>query len=320
MFRNENELIDSLFHKLNRGKETKPSPLTEDELSEIEQYRDDDGLIDLTHVTSLHDLKRLVGLVDRKNHIEELDNEKSKTVQDLAGELLSELLPLLGVEKANLKVSTPAGKASIEVGRDKEPKIVYEKADGSDINLSYTVTPSDLIEECADECKEKKNLGDTCHLYDCGTCADYHECFDDAFDKINEHNMSHDGAGAVSLECEGGKMNDERVVKLVCAGGTYNPLFENAVAYICENEHFADCGVYTDADVVPDEVNVYVLLPNAFGKIYSAVADTYFEVLDTADAQVYIIDTESFELTEITNPFDLYDYAMTEAQEEAIGY
>lgn len=328
MFRNENELINSLFHKLN-GKTNKPKPLTEDELAKIETYRDGNGLIDLTNVTSINELKKIIELVDRKNHLEEISYRDTDSIQALAGDLVTELLPLLGVNKASLKIKTSSGKASVEVEQGKEPRVTYDLSDKCDegTTLTYSVTPSSEVNDNKDVQKEA-NLGATCNLYDCGTCLDFKECFNEVSDKMNRCDVSRDANELPSdkfvksaEECIlESSVADERVVRLVPVGGTYNPLFENAVAYICENEHFVDCGVYTDADVAPEKIDVYVLLPNTFGKILGAAADIYADILDEGQAQVYVIDTETFELTEITEPFELYNYTMTEAQEDLIGY
>jgi hypothetical protein len=126
MFRNEEELINSLFHKLNGKNESRPAPLTSKELNEIEEYRDNDGFIDLTHVKSFTELQRLIELVDRKNHLEELDSQETTSLQDTVTDLIAELLPIIGVDKANLKLNTPEGKATVEVVKGEKPKVVYE--------------------------------------------------------------------------------------------------------------------------------------------------------------------------------------------------
>ena len=127
MFRNEKELLNSLFGRLKGIKEEiKPTPLTKEEKAEIESYRDSDGLIDLTGVKCFNELKRLVELVDRKNHIEELTVKDNDSIQSFVGDLVTELLPFLGIDKASVNVNTPAGKASVEVEQGKEPKVTYD--------------------------------------------------------------------------------------------------------------------------------------------------------------------------------------------------
>lgn len=318
MFRNEQELLNSLFNRLHpKADSTKtPFPLTSEEIAEIENYRDNDGYINLTQVKSMSDLKRLVELVDRKNHLEEIENGP-ETIQDYIGDLLNKLLPLAGVEKASVKVNTPAGKASVEVEQGKTPKIVYDTNNKcEDTTFTYTVTPSDTVET---------NLDETCHLHECQTCPDFKECFNDVVEKLNNNGMTLDEAVAntdLFPEEDVTPLTDDEAkfatAVLDVAGGDYNPLFYNAVLYICENsKEFENYDIYRFNEEIPEDVNTYILLPNVFGKIFESAADSYAEYLRNG-ATVYLIDPETFEFVEITNPFDLYDYVMTEAQAELI--
>lgn len=318
MFRNEQELLNSLFTRLHpkANDAKKPSPLTREERAEIENYRDNDGYINLTKVESMNDLKRLVELVDRKNHLEEIENGP-ESIQDFVGDLLNELLPLVGLEKASLKVNTPAGKASVEVEQGKSPKIVYDTEEKcEDTTLTYKVTPSEPLQETIDE---------TCHLHECCTCPDFKECFNDVVGKINNNGITLDEAidnTELSPEEDVTPLTEDETkfatAVLETVGGDYNPLFYNAVLYICENnKEFENYDIYRFNEDVPEDVNTYILLPNAFGKIFESAAETYAEYLRNG-AAVYLIDPETFELVEITNPFDLYDYVMTEAQAEVM--
>ena len=120
MFRNS--VFDNLMQvkeALTAGfaqKET-PIPLTQEELDELETYRDEEGYLDFSKVKDRKNLLRLVELVDRKNAIEEMNERKTQpvTLREHISELIDELLPIMGLHEANLKVSTPAGTASINV-------------------------------------------------------------------------------------------------------------------------------------------------------------------------------------------------------------
>ena len=324
MFRNEKELLNSLFHKLNGKGKTRPNPLTNSELAEIESYRDGEGLIDLTHVKSFNELQRLIELVDRKNHLEELDAKETNSFQDTVGDLISELLPLIGVEKANLKLNTPEGQATVEVTKGEKPKVVYDpKTQDSDTTLTYTVEYEQPDETPVD-------LNEACTSYECATCPHVTECFDEVVNMLKDCGTSLEEVVANPDLVPNDEKTEELLQKyenapsqsvlVVSAGGAYNPSFENAVAYICELEHFQGADVYTMSEDLPEKIDTYVLLPNAFGKIYQAAAETYSDILAHSEANVCLIDPETFELETITNPFDLFDFTMTEAQEDSLRY
>ena len=369
MIRNEKQLLESLFNKIKK-EYAKPAPLTQAELAEIETYRDKDGLIDLTGVKCYNNLKRLIELVDRKNHLEEITLQDNNSIQSFVGDLVTELLPLVGVNKATLKVDTPAGKASVEIEQGQEPKITYDLLDTVDKpTLTYTVqkcdngertytlapkeeavvpevtTPEVTPVEVApvEETPRELDFDTICAENECETCPYLSECTEDVVSKMAESGVYFtDFFGCDMKACPSAAtptpelvstcdefiakaeanapvsvLNDETVVQLVRVGGCYNPEFYNAVHYICENEHYSSCGVYTETDTTPEQVNTYVLLPNAFGKMYETEAEMYADKM-RAGSSVVIIHPETFELTEITNPFDLWDYAMTEAQENAL--
>ena len=325
MFRNEKELLNSLFHKLNGKNESRPAPLTTDELNEIESYRDSDGLIDLTHVKSFNKLQHLIELVDRKNHLEEFDTKETGSFQDTVGDLITELLPLIGVEKANVRLNTPEGEATVEVARGEKPKVTYDvKTKDSDPTLTYTV-------KYAKEEDKPVDLNEVCTSYECDSCPHLTECFNEVVNAMNDCGITLEKA---AVSNEGEKINDldtvdepssiaedkPRTILVVSAGGSYNPAFENAVAHICELEHFQNADVYTAFEDLPEKIDTYVLIPNAFGKIFQAAAEEYSDILVQSNADVYMIDPETFELVRIINPFDLFDFAMTEAQEDALRY
>lgn len=294
MFRKEQELLDELL-KAVKGTQ-KPKPLTKGELSEIEKYRDSDGIIDLTGVKDMDTLNQVVNLVDRKNHIEEL--ETGNTAQDYVGDLINEILPLIGLEGAKLNISTPSGNASVEVEKGKKPVVKYDipnKEEKEDSTLTYTVKPEWDVE---------KNTVQPCEII-------LPEGLEDALLGLYNNKLQED---ITTLE----KASDERVVQLVSVGGVYNPQYYNAVHYICDNEHFPECGVYTEDEIVSNKVDIYILLPNAFNKMTIGAVERYAEKMDNDGAAVYIIDPETFELEEITESDELWEYGMTEAQEDSL--
>lgn len=119
----------------------------------------------------------------------------------------------------------------------------------------------------------------------------------------------------VEIVCSGGPV--ERTIVLYDAGGMYNAPFYNAVLHICETQHFKQA-VYRDNEIDEnDNVNVHVLLPNIWGKIYADIADEFSNYIK-ANEDVYIIDPETFELIKINNSLELWDYAMTLTQEEML--
>ena len=279
MLRNVNELMGSLFHKL-YDIEAKPEPLTKDELNEIESYRDEDGYINLTGVKSNDELTRIVELVDRKNHIEELESEKESSIETLANELATEFLPFLGLDAARLNIKTPAGEASVTIEKDKEPVIKYE---------TKVETPEpDKISYCVNDLDYACNK-----LNDTSNVNPYREMF-----------------AETPTVC----LADERAVQLVMAGGVYNPEYYNAVLHICETEHFPNCGVYAQDDATPKVLDAIVVLPNAFGKMYDDEVETFVDMMIEDNTSVYIVDVNTFQLNKIMNPSDLWDYGMTEAQ------
>lgn len=124
-------------------------------------------------------------------------------------------------------------------------------------------------------------------------------------------------ASTIELDAENNTTR-ERVVALYDVGGMYNPSFFNSVLYICETVHFPEDVVYSEDELTDeDEITTHVLLPNAWGKIFAGAAEEFSELLKSGN-EVFIIDPESFELVQITDPVALWDYAMTKVQEEML--
>ena len=100
--------------------------------------------------------------------------------------------------------------------------------------------------------------------------------------------------------------NSSNIV-VIEAGELRNDTIMNAINHIEENFEIDE----------NDKVDVNILLPNVWGKIYAAAADEFSGYLDAGE-EVYIIDPETFELTKINNSLELWDYAMTQTQEEML--
>lgn len=304
MFRNEQELLDSLLQNMKGARRTS-KPLSISDLSEIEKYRDSDGVIDLTDVKDMNTLKNLIELVDKKNQTEEIGTDKS--TREYIGDLINEILPLLGLDEAKLKVSTPAGTASVEVAQGKTPVVEYTTNDKEDkiypqcTGLTYTTTSTSK----GNEFNVEKDCIKSCNI---ALPEDLKGVLENLYnDKIETEEYDEEEV-----------ISDERIVELHSVGGVYNPEFYNAVHYICENEHFPECGVYRYDEVIPGNVDTYILLPNAFNKMDQDRVNWFASEMDNKDVIVYVINPETFELTEIMSSNELQEYAMTEAQEYSL--
>lgn len=110
-------------------------------------------------------------------------------------------------------------------------------------------------------------------------------------------------------------VNIGKRIVLYNVGGNYIPSFYNAVLHICNHEHFAEDGVYSEFGVIPNEVDVCILLPNIWNKIYSNAVEDFAEKVKNG-TEVYVINPETFELTQITCAKELWEYEMTAIQEE----
>lgn len=307
MRRNEQELLDSLLTMVGGAKT--PTPLTNSELAEIEKFRDDKGIIDLTGLKDMNVLRHLVDLVDRKNQIEEV--ETGKSTQEYISDLVQDLLPIMGLNGAKLNISTPSGSASVEVEKGKKPVVEYN---------DKTSRTESTTNNCSDWDLEKETIKPGEIILPQELTNAILTCYND---RVNEkaNKTSEDMTGVACTEKNVKTEEDDGLaVQLISAGGMHNPEFYNAVHYICENKHFPEYGVYTENETTPDRIDTYVLLPNAFNKMLEhRVEEFYNKMLDeTALISVYVIDPETFELTEILSAEELWDYAMTEAQEYSL--
>lgn len=329
MFRNENELLKSLYNAANRYyypkavekeeamvNESILEPLTSDELAELEKYRIKTGVLDFTKIKDFNTLTRLVENVERKNTIESAEYQpaidKDSGMKDYVAELVDELLPLMGLKEANVSIATSAGKTKINVKKGQAPEVIYENADENTKTPSFEYTVIDKNDN-----KNKYNIGvdlghpngDTTITATLGTPE---------FEQPVMVDTNY-APQAEECNCEGFEFDSsDLVVKLFECGGVHNPAYYHAVKYICETVHFPNSGVYGYNEVMPEYTNVALLLPNVWGKISEDDVEFFTDMMEHNDVKVFVVDTEDYTLHVIESPFDLLDYEMTPLQEEVL--
>ena len=282
MFRSKRELLNGLYKAMNGITETEPN----EKWFDIEKYRDEDGFIDLTSIKDFKELRNAIDFIEKSCTMDKL-NEGKENLQSIAEGLANELLPMLDADKVKISLETPEGKASVNL--EKSDKKLTIKDD--DIKNNY-YTHVDLKNEKPQEIdkpvekEEDETVGEIC----CDSEQD------------NEKSKKED--------------KGEPIAVIYDVGGNNNPLFMNAVQHICQNIHFPDCEVFVaDGEYYPEDANVHILVPNAFGKMYEYTIDEFTRYF-SEDDEIYVIDPETFELTLIMSPFELEDYAMTRRQEQ----
>ena len=106
--------------------------------------------------------------------------------------------------------------------------------------------------------------------------------------------------------------------QLFDSGGIYNPMFYNAVHYICETVHFPLSDIYRFEEKIElDELDGVILIPNVWGKLIDGEIEYFGEYIKNG-GKVYVIDPNSFELTLVDSFSKLWDYAMTTTQMECL--
>lgn len=328
MFRSELNLLNQLFRSLENEicrdvncckKQTKND-------IDVEKYRDNDGFINVTKVNDFNEVKNVINTVEKKNK-EELKSKNN--LETMVEQLANEFNGIF--DTVNVTVKTPKGEVHVKKVKEEqkhdacdnvvtEPikKFVgvvngveydmvedYNKAINEAIKTGHVNAYTKTEINSTDECKEKKDaekiIVEKSHGDECGPLGDKGIVCD-----VEEQNENMDVEDADFGE----------VVVLHNVGGDVrNYPFYNAVRYICEQEYFPNSGVYEDDDVYPEKVNVHVLLPNMFGKIITEAIEYFSERL-ADDEKVFVIDPETFELTEIKDESELWNcYSMTKAQE-----
>ncbi len=256
MFRSEKELLSALLNAKKLATKT-----NKNEKYDIEDYRDENGFINLTNVDDINVVKEIIDIVDNKNkkiESEKYDNENI----DEGTDLLDFFKSYFNADNVNIYIKTPEGEIKLNSNKPGEFKFEGEKVEDVKPVYNECIT-SDLKEQ--EEC-----------------------------DSI-----------------------DKRSVLLKNAGGMFNAPFYNAALYICEMKYFNDCGIYSEDDVYPENIDTYVILPNIWNKIYNYEAEYYAEHMENG-SEVYILNPETFELTKINETNDLWDYVMSIVQEQSI--
>ena len=278
MFRNESDLLSSLVKAVKSMKMTQ----NKDCFNEINKYRDTNGMINLTNVKDMNEINRIIDLVDKKNFIEELENNTN--LQEKAEELANSLKDMFNIDSVKVSISTPEGESFAKIGFEPDGFACEEKE-------TNTIEKKPLVDECS-SVKCKTTEGEKVNN-----------------DVKNETNV---------LEDDFVDGIDGRVVVLHSVGGeAFNAPFYNAVLHICENEHFPECGVYDEDDLYPEHVDIHLLLPNMWGKMLEGAVEYFIECMYNGE-KVYVVDPEFFDLEEITEPNMLWDFVMTKIQENLI--
>lgn len=280
MVRTENELLKTLFNAINVSTEPKSSTQNNNDV-DIEKYRDADGYINLKNVKDINEIKKVFDIVDKKNYLEYL-SQKENSAQDLADMLVTELIPFVGDGALNIKIETPNGTGCAKINKT-----------DSNMNASTNIA------------KYAQVIPNTSQ--------------NDAKDTTMEDVVKSDDA-ATTIDTETANVNDKidapNAIMLYDVGGMDNPAFYNAVLHICRAIYFPEEMVLRD-DVDDADITSHILLPNIWGKIFMEAVKEFSELIDEGH-EVFVIDPETFELTQITNPDDLWNYAMTRVQEEML--
>lgn len=274
MFRNENDLLCSLASAIKKIKnQTNTNDNVKNNFNDIEKYRDKDGFINLTKVNDINEVSRIIDLVDKKNFIEELENNTN--LQEKAEGLAKTLKDMFNIDSVKVKISTPEGESCAKIGGDYEVEKIKKEEPVQNNEVFNNNEQNDTVEQ--DD--KKVNI-----------CEEIDEDFE---------------------------LDNEVIVLHSVGGEAFNAPFYNAVLYICENEYFPESGVYAEDEDYPEKVDVRILLPNVWNKITTDAIE-YFEECLANGEEIYVIDPETFDLIDINNNIELWDYAMTSVQESII--
>lgn len=250
-------------------------------------------------------VKILSGETTQTNKITDIENETIEKYRDKDGFInltnvkdKSEVKKIVEmVDKKNYLESLQTNNTKLDANKLAEELFTMLGVDDIDINIS---TPNNT--NSYHFSKEKDSCG-------CGTNCCKTE--DTIKEKCCEKESSTEEKCCEPKE----NTNTLRSVVLYNVGGNYNPAFYNAVLHICENEYFKDEGVYSEFDIHPDKVDACILLPNIWNKMLLDAVEDFVEDFKNG-TEVYVIHPETFELTQITDSTELWDYAMSEIQKE----
>ena len=294
MFKNKKSIFDEISSII---KEVNSNDfLTNEDFNEIEKYRDKDNFINLTKVKDMNELKKIVDLVDKKNTLEAIQNGDID-INTAAENLAKKLSDIIGADTVNVSIKVPKGEKIVTITAEK-PEIKENIYKVGYSEPKEEEKPKCTCEGCPKDCKGECSIveGEKPLVTESGVVSTADEDVEDVFD----------------LETEAGF---EKMYAVREVGGKDNPMFLNAITHICETQHFPEALILPYNDYEDEDVIGYILVPNVWGKIYLSAADEYVNLIN-AGLEVYIINPQTFELTQITDALDLYKYAMTELEEE----
>ena len=244
----------------------------------------------------MNELKKIVDLVDKKNTLEAIQNGDID-INTAAENLAKKLSDIIGADTVNVNIKVPKGEKSVTITAEK-PEIKE--------NI-YKVGYSEPKEEETSKCMSKGCPKD-CK----GECCVVEGEKPLVAESAVVSTADEDVENVFELKTEAGF---EKMYAVREVGGKDNPMFLNAITYICETQHFPEALILSHNEYEDEDVTGYILVPNVWGKMYLSAADEYANLIN-AGMEVYIIDPQTFELTQITDALDLYKYAMTELEEE----
>ena len=288
MLRNEVELLDSLAKKIaNNIKDPKKNDIVNELLSFV------------------------------NNELEKVDNIK---IDDIPNYICEELLNMLGIEKGEVNVTTPEGKTTITFSKGETPEIKLFDEKGNEMkkcSCGEKQHCSNCENKSSDETKSCTHGSDVM----CENCKCEKSSDEDIIEKIyNEvFGKKQNSSEKIKEKSEIELLEDSKVNTIILhnAGGLNNEPFKQAVRFICENYYFNSL---VDLDEEANDVETYdkiILLPNVWVKIYEEAADRFAGLIDEGK-EVYIFDTETFELIPVEKGYELYNYAMTKMQESLL--
>lgn len=232
------------------------------------------------NLTKVNDINEVSRIIDLVDKKNFIEElENSTNLQEKAEGLAKTLKDMFNIDSVKVKISTPDGETCAKIGSD------------CDVD---EVKKVDTVEEtpCNESCVSGK-------------------CSDTKVEKCDKEVKE-------SLDCEEDFELDNEVIVLHSVGGeSFNAPFYNAVLHICENEYFPESGVYAEDEDYPEKVDVRILLPNVWNKMMTEAIE-YFEECLANGEEIYVIDPETFDLIDINNSLELWDYAMTSVQESEI--
>ena len=146
--------------------------LTEKELNEIEEYRDENGNFNLTKVKDFNKLKHLIKIVDKINNIDSFDNDLEdlefneilKTIEECKTneEIKEKLISNHGFNKIDVEIKTPSKKEVINFNDENTDKNCKKEIEIKYVYNDKNLSDEDEIEfflekdECDDFIDEKE--------------------------------------------------------------------------------------------------------------------------------------------------------------------